>query len=143
MPDGLNPLLLSAIQERRVLSLIYKGRPVDVEPYTYGRMLTGNDFLYGWQRSGTFSNWRFFWLHLARGIRLSEVTFEGARADYSTSGLGHVSEVYAQLEGASAPWLTVPDQDRATKRTSAQLFASEAPRASHTTTNRTSSLKTG
>src|SRR5688500_11078637 len=76
MPHGLNPLIISAIQERRVLSLVYKGRPVDVESYTYGQMLAGNEFLYGWQRSGAFSNWRFFWLHLSRDIRLSDVAFE-------------------------------------------------------------------
>ncbi len=40
-----NPQIALAIENRRVISLVYRGQPMYFEPYLYGRMLSGKDFL--------------------------------------------------------------------------------------------------
>ncbi len=98
--------IIRAIVERRVLSLIYEGRPTDLEPYTYGRMMSGKVFLFGWQRTGLFSAWRVLWPHRARDIRVTEATFQAPRPGYGPSATGHVAAIYAQVEGVPGPALT-------------------------------------
>ena len=105
--------IISAIQSRRVLSLVCEGRfgahkrPfVDLEPYIYGRLASGDDFLFGWQRTGLLPNWRAVWLPRVRDLRVIGQSFEAPRpgSDAAISCLGHVAAVYYQIEGV----LTAP-----------------------------------
>ncbi len=97
--------IIRAIRGRRVLSLIYQGRPIDLEPYIYGRMTSGKVFLFGWQRTGLLSIWRVLWPALARNIQVTEERFDTPRSDYSPVMIGRVAEVYAQAVGITGPAL--------------------------------------
>lgn len=112
----LNLQIVSAIESQQVLSLTYRGQPLDLEPYVYGRMLSGKDFLFGWQRKGPFSSWRVLWVPLAHGIRVTEQSFDAPRPDYHTSGLAHVVALYAHLPGIEVPPLMVPVAAKASRR---------------------------
>ncbi len=98
--------IILAIREQRVLSLLYEGRATDFEPYTYGRMISGKVFLFGWQRTGLFAAWRVLSPHRARDIRLTEATFQAPRPGYSPLSIGQVAAIYAQIEGVPGPALT-------------------------------------
>lgn len=108
--------IISAIQSKLVLSLIYEGfvtlrkqRPFDFEPYTYGRLVQGQDFVLGWQRASPSRTWRVMQTNRMRDLRVTGQTFEaphpGLLAAMTT--LGHVAAIYCQIEGVPAPPLAV------------------------------------
>ncbi len=122
-----NPQIALAIENRRVLSLVYRGQPMDFEPYLYGRMLSGKDFLFGWQRTGSFASWRLLWVLSARDIRLTQQTFDAPRPRYHTSGLARVVALYAQLLGVPVPRLVRPTAATGTCRPQMRLSHSVKP----------------
>ncbi len=112
-PSQPHPQILLAIGHQRVLSLVYRGQPLDFEPYLYGRMLSGKEFLFGWQRNGPFASWRVLGVPFAHSLRATEQCFEAPRPGYHISGLAHVAALYAHLAGVQVPQLVTPEAPRA------------------------------
>jgi len=79
---NINPLLWEAIDQRRLLRLLYKNRERIVEPHDYG-IHNGLVKLFGYQVGGSSShklpNWRWMEQDLISGIRLLNRTFPGGR----------------------------------------------------------------
>ncbi len=106
-----NPLVVSAIESKRVLSLVYEGRAADFEPYTYGQMATGPIFLFGSQRTRPVSR-------LARSVASqgAEHTGDGADLRGSPYGLRQVpctcGDYLRAGPGASRPHTCDAPQDR-------------------------------
>ncbi len=92
MASGLeiDELLRVAIQEKRLVQLIYRHRPRIVEPHDYGiqkgsiKMLA---YQVGDPSSGPLPNWRWMEVELISEIRLLNRTFPGGRP--SPSGKHH------------------------------------------------------
>ena len=77
-------LLRAAIQQKRLIQLIYKERRRVVEPHDYG-IHRGVVKLLGYQVGGSSSsplpNWRWIEVDLISGIRLLNRTFPGRRSN--------------------------------------------------------------
>ena len=86
----INPLLWTAIEQRRLVRLFYKNRERIVEPHDYG-IHKGVVKLFGYQVGGSSSeklpNWRWMEEKLISDIHLLNRTFPGGRA--SPSGKHH------------------------------------------------------
>ena len=77
---NIDPLLWTAIEQRRLIRLLYKDRERIVEPHDYG-IHNGLVKLFGYQVGGSSShklpNWR--WMDLIYDLRLLKKTFPGGR----------------------------------------------------------------
>jgi hypothetical protein len=83
---NINPLLWTAIEQRRLIQLFYKNRERIVEPHDYG-IHKGLVKLFGYQVGGSSShklpNWRWMEEDLISDIRLLNQTFPGGRPTHS------------------------------------------------------------
>ena len=89
-------LLTSALNERRVVTFIYKGHERRVEPHALGKGTDQKPVLLGWQVSGGSQSepppgWRVFLLTDIQEWVVSETTLAKPRADYRKGGRGLVS----------------------------------------------------
>ncbi len=79
---NINPLIWTAIEQRRLLRFRYKDRERIVEPHDYG-IHKGVIKLFGYQIGGTSSeplpNWRWAEQDLISDIELLDETFPGGR----------------------------------------------------------------
>jgi hypothetical protein len=79
---NINPLLWTAIEQRRLIRLLYKNRERIVEPHDYG-IHNGLVKLLGYQVGGSSShklpNWRWMEEDLISDIRLLNRPFPGGR----------------------------------------------------------------
>lgn len=77
-----DPLLLSAIEHRRMIRLAYHGKNRLVEPHDHG-ILNGSVQLLGYQIAGSSSrplpNWILMKANEMEGLELLEKTFAGGR----------------------------------------------------------------
>jgi hypothetical protein len=84
MPAGGNTdeLLRAAIEQKRLIELIYKEKPRIVEPHDYG-VHNGSVKLLGYQvggfSSGPLPNWRWMKVNSISDVRLLNRTFPGGR----------------------------------------------------------------
>jgi len=80
--------IVDAIRGKRLIELVYKGKPNRVvEPHDYG-IQHGVARLFafqisGYSHSGSSSGWRWFDLRHITSLRVLEETFAGSRADAS------------------------------------------------------------
>ena len=97
-----NPLLLTAIDQRRLIRVVYKGKERIVEPHDYG-IHKGVVKLLGYQVGGDSNhklpNWRWMEESLISDIELLDRTFPGGRG--APSGSHHVwDEVFIRVKPA-------------------------------------------
>jgi hypothetical protein len=90
MPDAkVDKLLRTAIRQKRLVKLIYHGKPRIIEPHDYG-MLNGTVKLLSYQLAGAsrgrLPNWRWIEVDAIAEIDLLQRTFRGGRP---TSGGKH------------------------------------------------------
>jgi hypothetical protein len=83
---NINPLLWTAIEQRRLIRLLYKDKERIVEPHDYG-IHNGLVKLLGYQVGGSSShklpNWRWMEEDLISDIRLLNRTFPGGCPSHS------------------------------------------------------------
>jgi len=101
-------VLRTAIQERRLLRLIYQGKERIVEPHDYG-IQNGSPKLLAYQIAGSSSGrlpgWRWLQVELVSEVYLLDKTFPGGRR--IPSGKHHVwDEVFARVQQADRPKFT-------------------------------------
>jgi hypothetical protein len=101
----INPLLWTAIEQRRLIRLLYKGRERVVEPHDYG-IHNGSVKLFAFQVGGSSSqklpNWRWMEEDLMSAIQLLNQTFPGGRP--APSGKHHKWEkLFIRVTPADAP----------------------------------------
>ncbi len=110
-PDTLaavpDPALARAIQNRRVLTFHYDGRPRVVEPHAYGRTSDGVPVLHGFQiggesASGGLPGWRTFRAADITGLTIKEETFPGPRTGH-VEGRPRLDPVWAELPAPAHP----------------------------------------
>jgi hypothetical protein len=79
---NIDPLLWTAIEQRRLIRLLYKDRERIVEPHDYG-IHNGLVKLFGYQVGGSSShklpNWRWMETDLIYDLQLLKKTFPGGR----------------------------------------------------------------
>lgn len=79
---GINNVLWTAIEQKRLIQLRYKDRERIVEPHDYG-IHNGSIKLFAYQvggsSSGKLPNWRWMEQDLISDIRLLDQTFPGGR----------------------------------------------------------------
>lgn len=79
---NINPLIWTAIEQKRLLRFIYKARERIVEPHDYG-IHKGVTKLFGYQVAGSSSqkppNWRWAEQDLISDLQLLDRTFPGGR----------------------------------------------------------------
>ena len=80
--QNVDELLRMAIEQRRVIRLLYRNKPRIVEPHDYG-VHNGSVKLLAYQvggsSSGPLPNWRWMALDLSSDIELLNRTFAGGR----------------------------------------------------------------
>ncbi len=85
-----NPLLWSAIENRRIIRLVYHGKERVVEPHDHG-VLNGSVQLLGYQIAGSSSrrlpNWILMKVEGMAGLELLEQRFPGGRPTPSRNHL--------------------------------------------------------
>jgi hypothetical protein len=83
---NVNPLLWTAIEQKRLIRLRYKNRERIVEPHDYG-IHNGSIKLFGYQVGGSSSqklpNWRWMEQDLIADVQLLNRTFPGGRPTQS------------------------------------------------------------
>lgn len=82
----INPLLWQAIEQRRLIRLVYKSKERIVEPHDYG-IHNGIVKLFAYQLGGSSSHklpaWRWFEEKLISDIHILTRTFGGGRSTFS------------------------------------------------------------
>jgi len=85
---NINPLIWTAIEQKRLVRLLYKDRERIVEPHDYG-IHKGVIKLLGYQVGGSSShklpNWRWMEQDLISGVQMLNRTFRGGRPTPSGS----------------------------------------------------------
>lgn len=88
----IDALLRKAIEEKRLIELVYNEKRRTVEPHDYG-VQNGSIKLLGYQLSGGSSgplpNWRWFEVDLITDIRLLDRKFRGGRGGGPGSSGSH------------------------------------------------------
>lgn len=83
----MNQIIVEAIRQKRVLTLIYDGLRRELEPHCYGLDRNGKEMLRAWQFGGhsksPLPDWRLLKVASATAIAISETHFQGARPDYT------------------------------------------------------------
>jgi len=75
-------LLRAAIEQKRLIQLVYKGKPRVVEPHDYGihnGSLKLLSYQVGGASSGRLPNWRWMEVNSISDVRLLNRTFPGGR----------------------------------------------------------------
>ena len=79
---NVDALLRSAIEQKRLIRLVYRGKPRIVEPHDYG-VHNGSVKLLGYQVGGSsgspLPNWRWMEVNSMADIHLLDRTFPGGR----------------------------------------------------------------
>ncbi len=97
----MNNTIITAIKNRTVLALTYKGVARQVEPHAYGHATTGNDLLRCYQVSGGHTSdkphdWDLLIVSEISALSDTGRTFAGARPEYRR-GDKAMSTIYAEL----------------------------------------------
>jgi len=97
----MNQTIIDAIENRRILTITYKGIAREVEPHAYGRGTSGNDLLHCYQIAGGHSSkeehdWDWLIVRKISAMSDSGRTFSGARPPYRCNDKA-MSTIYAQL----------------------------------------------
>lgn len=98
----MNPIILQAISERRLLSIDYDPGLRIVEPCAYGTSAEHNELLRAFQTSGASAqgehvNWKLFRVDRVRSIRLLDENFAGPRPEYRRDDKAMKGGIYRQL----------------------------------------------
>jgi hypothetical protein len=93
--------ILSAIQNKQLLSFEYDGYQRVVEPHTYGMDTKGHPALRAYQirggsESGEYVGWKLFHVNEMRGLSMIKDHFSCARPKYKRNDSAF-SIIYAQL----------------------------------------------
>lgn len=93
--------IVSAIQSRRLIRLVYDGYHRTVEPHSYGQTAEGNDLVSVWQvdggsKKGERRGWKNFRLDETRAVEVLNETFQGPRTGYKRGNIA-LHKIYAQL----------------------------------------------
>lgn len=93
--------ICTAIAERRLLMLGYKGVLRVVEPHLYGLTAAGHEALSAWMRPGWSrvdpeGGWRFFRADSFRDLQLLPEQFDAPRPDFNPAD-GHFAEVFCHV----------------------------------------------
>ena len=94
-------IICQAIEERKLLRLVYDGHERIVEPHLVGQKRTGNDALSAWQVGGYSKTnrqppWRNYLLHRISHAEIIDQTFEQARPGYNPNDKT-MSHIYCRL----------------------------------------------
>jgi predicted DNA-binding transcriptional regulator YafY len=95
----MNNTIVSAIQNKQLLSFQYDNVTRTVEPHTYGRDKKGNDVVSAWQLSGKSGDppaWRLYEVSRLAGLRVLPQHFANARPQYKRND-SRMTTIYAQL----------------------------------------------
>ena len=93
----MNQTIISAIEERLLLTFNYKGKTRGVEPHTYGVQHNGNESLSAWQLSGgSGQDFRLYVLDEMTAIEAQSQSFESERTAYQR-GDRRFSKIFAEL----------------------------------------------
>lgn len=101
----IDALLRKAIEEKRLVELVYNEKRRIIEPHDYG-VQNGSIKLLGYQLSGGSSgpvpNWRWFEVDLVKDIRLLDRKFRGGRGRGPGSSWNHNQwdELFLRVEPA-------------------------------------------
>jgi predicted DNA-binding transcriptional regulator YafY len=89
--------IITAIDERRLLTFAYKGSLRVVEPHTYGISGKGVETMCAWQvDGGSGQGFRDFHLELMTGVQVLQPNFPGPRPGYRR-GDSTMGNVFSQL----------------------------------------------
>ena len=96
-----NPVLMSSIDQQRVLTFTYNGQPRVVEPQAYGLSVAGKQVLRAFQRSGGSNSnsqeaRKLFEVAKIQKLRKTSEKFPGARPGHNPNDSAMV-EVFAAL----------------------------------------------
>lgn len=98
----MNPVIVQAIREQRILSINYPPGPRTVEPHAHGASADGNDLLRAFQtdgasESGEHVNWKLFRTDRMEGMTIQDERFDGPRPGYRRDDKAMKGGIYAQL----------------------------------------------
>jgi hypothetical protein len=98
----MNPLLCSAIRNRRVITFHYDGGRRRVEPYCHGASEAGHELLRGYQtagysKSGAGVGWKMFRLDRLSFLTMTDEVFADTRPDYDASREEKMSTIYCRI----------------------------------------------
>ncbi|RZA12839.1 MAG: hypothetical protein EOP10_30730 [Proteobacteria bacterium] len=92
--------IITAIENKQLLSLTYKGLHRTVEPHAVGRSSTGNDVLRCYQITGAHTesghDWNILTVAKIENLALTGQNFMAAQPDYKRGDKGMVT-IYAEL----------------------------------------------
>ncbi|WP_063612469.1 hypothetical protein [Aurantiacibacter atlanticus] len=93
----MNQTIISAIEERLLLTFDYKGKTRVVEPHTYGLQHNGNESLSAWQLSGgSGQDFRLYVFDEKTAVEAQSKSFEFERPAYQR-GDRRFSKIFAEL----------------------------------------------
>lgn len=98
----MNPLLCSAIRNRRVVTFYYDGGRRTVEPYCHGASEAGHDLLRGYQiagfsKSGTPHGWKMFRVEELSGLAITDQVFAANRPEYDPHREEKMATIYCRI----------------------------------------------
>jgi hypothetical protein len=98
----MNPLLCSAIKNRRLITFNYDGGRRIVEPYCHGASEAGHDLLRGYQtagysRSGASQGWKMFRLDELTGLAMTDEIFADIRPEYDPCREEKMTTIYCRV----------------------------------------------
>jgi len=98
----MNQAIISAIQDKQVLSIWYNGGARLIEPHCYGLSNAGNELLRCYQISGhsvsgQHEGWKLMTVEGIQNINPSGDTFIGPRPHYNPISDKHIPTVYAKI----------------------------------------------
>ena len=97
----MNPIIYNAIQNRCVLSFIYRDHPCVVEPHAYGLSRAENDVFRCYQTGGTshsgrVPDWKLMRVDRIESSIVTEGHFLGERPGYA-KGDRHMPTIFCEL----------------------------------------------
>ena len=96
------PSICTAINECKLINLVYEWGSRIVEPHAYGLNDNGNELLRAYQvsgasESGEHSGWKLFQIDEIRSLSVLEKTFSGPRPGYKRGDKALDERIYCQL----------------------------------------------